>query len=657
MAKNKRFQGVPIYNVHATEERYDDEDVIDVEVVKDDPGLGQRVREGAGRAYHRVRAQGVRDTFVNTPMDAAKRTLGINTASMGYREDRRARRKERYDAKWAESKAWQEQVKRRQELRDQAITDPDAQLRLGIMEAGEKFSNAIRRSDILAPGQKPETQRKKLEGMHSVYASMMMLQCVEPLRRGLGAQNVLSALGMGAAMWAMSPNFRTQLGDSAASLGKAITDRIEGRANAKGEKAMAKRDKAAEKGSEDSLIYRAKYKMFWKKRIDRMERMERGDRDPFTAESAALAEVALGENAYAAMRVEGADPQQVKDQYEGALGRLYAMVDQDGIPRDDVSRASRTIIGQRMSVDPGYASVFGDLAHGMYDRSSSTQADGSKMWMGDFENPMTGKIVKGSFFARMPMDVNDHRVALRDMIYSEMGSSKTIEELDESLTEMMVAASADTYRSLPEAATDPTMRRRFAKTRTAFDSMAADGLSENQRTFVYTAAYQDAVDVLQRSNPQLGEQWRERFGEHWREHVEAEMDRYREMGRNVGKDPEADSERGRPRGWDEKGRYHDPYEDQDADEDIVDAEIVEDDYEYDGPESTVHDEDIVSAARRAKQSGKPSASTDIALRGAARKNQRAKVNQHYNEIDTGSVTGIGRDDAAPLQDPDFELGD
>jgi hypothetical protein len=36
--------------------------------------------------------------------------------------------------------------------------------------------------------------------------------------------------------------------------------------------------------------------------------------------------------------------------------------------------------------------------------------------------------------------------------------------------------------------------------------------------------------------------------------------------------------------------------------------------------------------------------------------RRARVNQHYNEVETGGITGIGRDDAAPLQDVDFELG-
>ena len=660
MTRKRNLDGVPVYETQGADVEGDE--ILDAEVLDDGPTLGDRARS----AGHRLRAQGVRDTFVSAPRDAAARGLGIETESMRYRDEQRARRKERYDAKWAETQARKAEDARIADLRKRALTDPEAQLQVGIMDAGKQFSDAVRSSDLLQPGQTKETQKKRLTGMHQVYASMMVLQCVEPLRRGLGGANVLSALGMGAAMWTMSPNFRAQIGDFAGSIGKAINDKIESVATKKGEKAIAKRDKAVDKGTEDRLLYRAKYKLFWKKRIERMERMERGDRDPFTAESAALAEVALGEAAYAAMRTEGNDPQQVKDSYEGALSQLYGMVDHDGIPREDVSRAARTIIGRRMAFDPGYASAFTGLAHGMYDRSEPVEQDGRRVWAGDFENPMTGKVAKGSFRARPPMDATGHRMQLREAIYSEMGSSSTIEELDASLKQMMVAASADTYRGLPEQASDPVMRRRFAKARTAFDSMAADGLNEEQRAFVYTAAYQDAVDALQRANPELGDQWRERFGETWRENVADEMDRVREMGRQAGKDAEADVERGRPRGWDESGVYTDPY-DAEEDEDIVEAEIIEDDFESEGDAYLAHDPAtgaFVSAVRvpggtdPAGPTGKApsSRSTEIALRGAARKNQRARVNQHYNEVETGGITGFGRDDAQPLQDPGFELG-
>lgn len=657
MAKKRNLDGVPVYETQGPD--VEDDEILDAEVVEDGPTLSDRARS----ARRRLRAQGMRDTFVSAPRDAMARGLGIETERMRYRDRQRERRNERYDAKWAETQARKAEEARIADLRQRALTDPEAQLQVGIMDAGKQFSDAVRSSDLLEPGQTQETQKKQLTGMHQVYASMMVLQCVEPLRRGLGGANVLSALGMGAAMWTMSPNFRTQIGDFAGSIGKAINDKIESSANKKGEKAIAKRDKAADKGTEDRLLYRAKYKLLWKKRIERMERMERGDRDPFTAESAALAEVALGEAAYAAMRTEGNDPQQVKDSYEGALSQLYGMVDHDGIPREDVSRAARTIIGRRMASDPGYASAFTGLAHGMYDRSDPVEQDGRRVWAGDFENPMTGKVAKGSFRARPPMDPTDHRVQLRDAIYSEMGSSGTIEELDASLTQMMVAASADVYRGLPEEASDPVMRRRFAKARTAFDSMAADGLSEEQRAFVYTAAYQDAVDALQRANPELGDQWRERFGETWRDNVADEMDRVREMGRKAGRNADMDAERGRPRGWDESGAYADPYESEDEG-DIVEAEIVEDDFEFEGDAYVTHDFEtgtFVSAVRTPEdtaRTGKTSSSrsSEIALRGAARKNQRARVNQHYNQVETGGITGFGRDDAQPLQDPDFELG-
>ena len=36
--------------------------------------------------------------------------------------------------------------------------------------------------------------------------------------------------------------------------------------------------------------------------------------------------------------------------------------------------------------------------------------------------------------------------------------------------------------------------------------------------------------------------------------------------------------------------------------------------------------------------------------------RRARVNQHYNEVETGGITGFGSDDAAPLQEAGYELG-
>jgi len=43
-------------------------------------------------------------------------------------------------------------------------------------------------------------------------------------------------------------------------------------------------------------------------------------------------------------------------------------------------------------------------------------------------------------------------------------------------------------------------------------------------------------------------------------------------------------------------------------------------------------------------------------RNTATKTRQARVNQHYNEVDTGGILGIGSDDAAPLQDPGYQLG-
>jgi hypothetical protein len=50
------------------------------------------------------------------------------------------------------------------------------------------------------------------------------------------------------------------------------------------------------------------------------------------------------------------------------------------------------------------------------------------------------------------------------------------------------------------------------------------------------------------------------------------------------------------------------------------------------------------------------AEEDLTPNSSSARVRRARVNQHYNEVETGGITGIGSDDAAPLQDVDFELG-
>jgi len=417
------------------------------------------------------------------------------------------------------------------------------QLRFDTTQAAETYMTSLRQSGLLDAGETTLTQRRQLSGMHQVYASMMVLQCVQPLQQGLGGKNVASVLGMGASMWMLSPNFRTQVGSLAGRVGDAI------------------RDKIAHRGAGDRLAGS------WQKRLDTVESAERGHRLPFTAQSAAMTEVALAESAYAGMRRPDADVSGVRDRYDSALTALYGYVDADGLDREDVSRSMRVIVGQRLERDRSIANVFSELGHGRFTKSEPREVsingstERATVWTGDFIDLHGGLTVsRGSFRVRAPMKLTEHRVLAAETLSAEMTSATSVVQLNAVLSEYVQAPSVEPEGAAVDLIADPDARRRSATARTMFASMAADGLTPDQQRFAFASAYIDAVEVLQRESPELATAWAVEYGDDWR--------------------------------------------------------------------------------------------TD----STAARVRRARVNQHYNEVETGGFTGIGRDDAAPLQDVDFELG-
>ena len=255
------------------------------------------------------------------------------------------------------------------------------------------------------------------------------------------------------------------------------------------------------------------------------------------------------------------------------------------------------------------------------------------------------------------MSTEDHRAEIAKTIYPDLISVANEGELNVVLMSYVVGSSTDAYPEAVEGVTDPMARTRLGKARTMFDSMHADGLSADDRHAAYSFAFSDAVNLAQRTHPEFYEAWNRKFGDTWEADFAKAMGNYRDVGERAKHAQGPDSApRGYPEGWDDRGEYRDPYDDS-PDEDIVDAEIVYDEEDdRDGPvseseRSRQEAEDAIKERTARSEKGK-----DIELRSTQSKVRRAKVNQHYNEIETGDLTGIGRDDATPLQDVDFELG-
>lgn len=567
--RGARRLNIPIYETDAAPVA-EGEEVLEAEVIEPRDlfgGIADSVRTGA----RRVRDHGVRDATRQAAEDlTGRRGRGARGQE---REQARAGREERSRTRRAQSAYDRARARKVQEDASRAAADPMASLRFQTSLAGAQYMESLRRSGILDESQTKASQKLKLSELQGLYASRMVMQCIAPLQQGMNASSVLSVVGMGTMMWAMSPNFRAQVGAYAGDVRDAITKRIESRTEKMGEKARAKRDGLAAKGHEDRLANK------WRKMLDKAEHAERGHREPFTAQSAAMTEVALAEAAYMDMRRPGADVKVVKDRYESALTALYEYAEDDGLDREEVSRGMRVLIGQRLEQEPQLASVFSELGHGRFSRSEPREVvvagtgDRVTAWTGDFEDAFEGRLVsKGSFSLRTPMDAVEHRAMMAQTIAGEMVSATSAGELNDVLSQYLVGSAALSAPELVDQVEDPVARRRLGKARTMAASMAQDGFGGEAQRFAYSAAYVDAMQLVQQANPELGRQWAAQYGESWRETVAERLREYSDLGR-TGKEPGGYGEHAAYEPWAPEYRADGDYTD------IVDAEVVEDEAE------------------------------------------------------------------------------
>ncbi|WP_311245259.1 MULTISPECIES: hypothetical protein [unclassified Microbacterium] len=725
MADPKRTLNIPMYDLQdePAGSSYQDDDVIDVEVISDGPSFSERLRERArggadfvSEAVRNMKVNGAWDGFVTQPADRRRAAAGSNDPHLAAREAGRNRRRQEARMRAAQAADGRRMSAERSRLEGEALRDPLSQLKLDTIRAGESYMESLRSSGILGADATKDRQRQQLTGLHQVYASMMVLQCVAPLKQGLTAVNLVSTLGMAASMWALSPDFRTQLGQFRGKISDSIREKIEGREDRKNDKARAQFDKLVSKGKGDQLSARRR------RRLDRIENAENGHRLPFTAESAAMTEVALAEAAYADMRRPGADRDAITARYQSARDLLYGFVAEDHLGKEEVSRAMRVIVGQRLEREPEMASVFAELGHGRLSKSEPREVylpgTGEKrmVWTGDFVDSYEGRLVDaGSFSLRPPMSIDEHRVMSSQTLTAEMVTATTVEEMNDVLSQYVVAASVEQFPSVADDLDDPRARARFGKARTMFASMKADGLTSGESHFAYTAAYVDAVEKVQLLKPELASAWVAQYGDNWQQKVAEDLARYQTMGAGAareGAEPEApqaehyaasSSERSnrsttaedivdaeivededdrpsagtrptsdprapRPNGGGgapRSPRTRSPrrldqpvYEGEiDDEDDEVDAEIIDGvAYDVERVEPAKHRDAIEAAAKSIAPERDPGGKNAKRRRNAVARHLRARVNQGYNAVDTGRITGIGHDDATLLQDVDFELG-
>ncbi|MEO3931306.1 hypothetical protein WMO79_00640 [Micrococcaceae bacterium Sec7.4] len=473
--------------------------------------------------------------------------------------------------------------------------DPATALRQAVQAAGKAYMAEVKRGDILTKKKTSKERAAQLSGIHKSYVSMMVLSCIEPLREGVSAKSLLSMVGMGSAMWMLSPNFRNQVGHFRDQMKETISAKIDERRHSRLDKVIS--DAAAEQSNDGTPLSRK-----WQAKMERAMQAKRGGRDAYTAQSAGMTEVALAENAYAAMRQEGADIVTIRKNYETLLNGLYEQAHEDGVDASEVAQAARVVVGLRLVEEPELAAVFTGLSHGQFAKSAprevklSGTGETTTVWTGEFETRLGQQVQSGSFELREPMIADKHQAAIADTMTADMISLIRQRGAEGLNTGVVSYAAAWGLKDRPDyagmAGMDNNLGQRLRTSALMLASMDADGISPAEQQRIYSNAYVDALENISAINPGVEQEWAVKYGANWRENMRSFVgDPQSYMGANGAGAPAQESSSA----W-EAGPAH------------------------------------------------PST-----------KYRNARINQNYVSTDTGGVTGLGSD-SSDFRDEGFDMG-
>ncbi|WP_017544021.1 hypothetical protein [Nocardiopsis prasina] len=474
------------------------------------------------------------------------KTLGIDTHEAPSAPDQRS---DKRDAEPAEPSV--DRTPRRKRQRKPPEKDPLTELRQRRQREQERFVEDVRASRITAPGQTPQDQHMMLNNLHQRHVSTMVDLCLRPLRNKVTPKRVIATVGVAAAMWMLSPRFRSHVGEQAARVADALGVGRGGRAQtapapftpdgplgANGSPPWGRNEQPREASNDSGQGPRSN---------------EQSDREPYTEESAALAHVGIAQNAYDEMRRPGADQDLIRQNYRSALDGLYRSAEADGLSREAIRGNMRAVVGQMIERDPSKASVFSGFAHG-----------GDPGTSGPSGGEMT---TDEAFTVREPMNAAEHRAAAARTMHEDLSNAHGLAEFDEVVKQYYVGSFTREHPDLAKEGRDPAERARLKRSQSMFASMSDDGLSIDEQGKLHRQAL---VETLQHVDPQ----WERRLRD-----LDDRVNQARENPRG-------------PRTWAEPGpgAQPDPEDVVTVEAEIVDAEIVDEDQDAvgdQGPASSV----------------------------------------------------------------------
>lgn len=409
---------------------------------------------------------------------------------------------------------------------------PGANMKLQSDRAAETYLDSLKNSGLMDPETNPAKQAKQMPELHKAYTAMMVMQGLTPLQRGINAENVTRSVVSTGVMWMMSDNFKHLTKGYLSDAKAALED-------SRGEKARQKLQGLQDKEGDTSQLIGRKAKRAAKlqKQVDKHQFVERGHREPFTEESAALTEIGLTEKVYEDLRAPDADPEEIMKKYDQARNTLYDYAEVDGLSREGVARQMRKMVGQRMESDPEAAVKFEGLGHGTMVKGEPKEVvvagtgQTVKAWMGDFRDVTNdGVIDKGSFRVREPSDAKKHAGFVSARVHGAFADAKTVDELNEAMQSYLVGAGVRTDPSTVDLVPDEQRRDHLNQARKCFKSMDDDGLGQEEMHTAYTSGVTSAFARVLEQNPELAGAWAAAHGRDFQHEVISKCREYADLG-------------------------------------------------------------------------------------------------------------------------------
>lgn len=328
-----------------------------------------------------------------------------------------------------------------------------------------------------------DEQQRSMNRMNRVYQRRLLMMCVSPLQDGITPSSLLTAASMFIGLSLGNSDMMKTMKHSVGTVLNTAASEIEVRGGKLGNSGISK---------------------FLKKHGDRYLRSANNGRLPFTAETAALAYMALTREAYDKMRDGVHVPEDVKVEYEAAENTLRTLMAQDEVSMEDMLSYEKNFIGRMAMKNIDVAQRYNEISYDGIAPAKAKQVretvyvkdeDGNlkpqgyyhEVWNGEFVDAK-GKEYTGSMSLREPMSEDElaNRIGF-DMVHNF--AHRCANQLDG-----IGDTSKTTYSSMLNALSDscgldcgvevknPTelYDTEYNKYKQLFDCGKADGMSGNQ---------------------------------------------------------------------------------------------------------------------------------------------------------------------------------